>query len=290
MNINDRIKQIVETDYKSQSSLAKELGVSRVTIGSYVNNESKPNTEILEKFYDLGYNINWLISGKGTIKRHFVNENELDEYDRIAFEGYISFYLSSNDNYIKENHIIKKVIVNNDSSTTIIENRSHPEIAGDISDIIILELYTDGVISALYSELYKSKFYEYLDYLLTTNNNETSEYFTNSFISDISSQIRGRPSKNKIIFKLNKILSENEESEFYFNLACLYYLLTEIVDFETMVDTQIISEFSRHTLDIVELKPMFKYLIDQIRNNNYVETKGNRYKSSIKDICKIEYE
>jgi hypothetical protein len=89
---------------------------------------------------------------------------------------------------------------------------------------------------------------------------------------------------------LNKILSENEESEFYFNLACLYYLLTEIVDFETMVDTQIISEFSRHTLDIVELKPMFKYLIDQIRNNNYVETKGNRYKSSIKDICKIEYE
>jgi transcriptional regulator with XRE-family HTH domain len=92
MNINDRIKQIVETDYKSQSSLAKELGVSRVTIGSYVNNESKPNTEILEKFYDLGYNINWLISGKGTIKRHFVNENELDEYDRIAFEGYISFY------------------------------------------------------------------------------------------------------------------------------------------------------------------------------------------------------
>ena len=290
MSFESRLKQIIHNFYKSQVELAKDLKVSKVAISEYLNAKRKPNYNMLKKFYDLGYNINWLISGKGTLKRHFVNEDELDQYDKIAFKGYINFHFYQNDNYTKEDNIIQKEIIKDDSSMNLIKNRWHPEIASDISNLLIFEVYKEGVVTALYGELYNSKFYKYLDYFFMSTNDQTSEYFKNSFISDISEHITDRPSKKEIVFKLNKVLTESEESEFYFNLACLYYLLTELVDFETMIHTQITSEFAQNKLEFDDLKPMFIFLIEQIRNNNYIETKGNRYKSSIKEICKIEYE
>ena len=67
MSFNIRLREIIENDYTSQVQLANELGVSKAVITKYLNTDRKPNFEMLEKFYNIGYNINWLISGKGSI-------------------------------------------------------------------------------------------------------------------------------------------------------------------------------------------------------------------------------
>ena len=91
MSFRDRISIILKNDYTSQAQLADDLGVSKAIISKYLKSERSPNFEMLEKFYKLGYNLNWLVSGRGSIRRSFINEEELDEYDRVVFEHFESF-------------------------------------------------------------------------------------------------------------------------------------------------------------------------------------------------------
>lgn len=83
MSFPERLKQIVELDFDSQNDLAHSLGISKVSISTYVNGKQKPKFDILKKFFYLGYNINWLVSGKGDYKR---DKAMLDTNYTIVFE------------------------------------------------------------------------------------------------------------------------------------------------------------------------------------------------------------
>lgn len=64
MSFSERLKIIVEEDYKTQVNFAEAIGVTKVSVNDYLNWKRKPNFEALRRIGDLGYDLNWLINGE----------------------------------------------------------------------------------------------------------------------------------------------------------------------------------------------------------------------------------
>lgn len=95
MSFVERFRKIVAEDFSSQNDLARTISASKVTISGYSSGKQKPNYDILSKLYDLGYSIDWLISGKGSMKRTDIS-SELTYI--LVFENNIT-YTSMNPNF-----------------------------------------------------------------------------------------------------------------------------------------------------------------------------------------------
>lgn len=283
MNINDRIKYIVETDYSSQTALAKEIGVSRVTVGSYVKNENKPNSEVLEKFYKLGYNINWLVSGKGSIRRSFINEEELDEYDRVVFEHFESFS--------------KLISYSGDKETK------------NLSSSLKVFIYQEFSHRSLKYLVWESKSY----------NKILKCYYTRGFAMEIVHKIEevvdliitGETINEKD--KLTIIVKKHIDIEEFRVLFSRYiYLLVEIEIFNKFLDETRETIFAKDGkilksdemvlddnsfLDTIEylpkrhfkkLKSNYKALVDQIKDESYTDSKLIIFSGMVNSIFNIE--
>lgn len=68
MTIGDRIREFGQ-QFSNYSQLAKLLDMTPGTLFRYSKDERKPGADILLRFYNLGCNINWLLSGEGTMLR-----------------------------------------------------------------------------------------------------------------------------------------------------------------------------------------------------------------------------
>lgn len=274
MNINERIILIQEKDFKSQSDLADSLGVSRVSVGSYVKSDRRPNTEVLEKFYNLGYSVDWLISGKGSMKRTFINEDELDKYDKIVFDSYFKKYLKWNyGNSSYEAHITNGGV----------EDRSESKMVKDKADLIIFDIYKNNMYKALEDNIYKTSFYREVARVLLISEENTGEEIIKNILLTIECNLKER-NQQQISIALNKELGLSEEREFFLNLGCLYYLTTEANDFIKNFKYELSANI---VISLVETKSMFSFLIDQIDNLPYVESKGNRFAGVINTMCKL---
>ena len=69
MNIGSRIKKIRTSKNMTQGELADFLGIPQSNLFRYENNTGQLNSDKINKFYQLGININWLITGEGEMFR-----------------------------------------------------------------------------------------------------------------------------------------------------------------------------------------------------------------------------
>ena len=64
--VNERIKQIVDYIGKSITSISKEIGIAQPTFRAYVEEQSKPSFDTIQKLVEVyGINAEWLITGRG---------------------------------------------------------------------------------------------------------------------------------------------------------------------------------------------------------------------------------
>ena len=85
--IGTRLKLIIDVKFKTQGQFANALELPRQIISNYVNDLAKPNYDFLYKIYKiLNVNLNWLISGEGSMFNQTPNE-ALKEELRKEFEA-----------------------------------------------------------------------------------------------------------------------------------------------------------------------------------------------------------
>lgn len=75
--VSERLKKIRSERNVSQIRFAEELGISPRTLQSYELAKVMPGSEVLAKFYGLGYNINWILSGEGEMRKGAETVTEL---------------------------------------------------------------------------------------------------------------------------------------------------------------------------------------------------------------------
>ena len=81
MSIHERLKRIRTEKSITLEELSKIIDVPLRTIASYEKDQRTPSAKYLAKLYEcLQVNINWLISGKGTM---FLTENECPSYKQL---------------------------------------------------------------------------------------------------------------------------------------------------------------------------------------------------------------
>lgn len=67
-SLGKRIKKIREERGLNQEAFSKELGISRASLAKLeLGEQSNPGAQIISKFVELGYNANWVLTGKGAI-------------------------------------------------------------------------------------------------------------------------------------------------------------------------------------------------------------------------------
>lgn len=65
MEIGDRLKLFLEENYESFSAFMYDVRTAQSVLYKYIRNESIPGGGFLQRLFDLGCNINWLLSGHG---------------------------------------------------------------------------------------------------------------------------------------------------------------------------------------------------------------------------------
>lgn len=65
MEICDRIKQFRNSLGIDQSEISKLLQIPMRTYGTYERGESKPGSDAILRFVEIGMNANWLLTGQG---------------------------------------------------------------------------------------------------------------------------------------------------------------------------------------------------------------------------------
>ncbi|MFN3196132.1 MAG: helix-turn-helix domain-containing protein [Chlorobiota bacterium] len=86
MSFSGRLRVIADDVYGSQVELAEKLGLTNIAVNNYISGKRKPSFEVISNLYNLGFSIDWLISGKGSMYRIFFSNNESDIYDDSILE------------------------------------------------------------------------------------------------------------------------------------------------------------------------------------------------------------
>ncbi|MGB1835814.1 XRE family transcriptional regulator [Marinobacter adhaerens] len=85
--IGERLTQI--RGAKSQGAFAEELGVHKNSLGHYERGNRVPDAETLLKLVEMGYDANWLLTGKGEPKTehaHAILSQDIEKLKRLDEE------------------------------------------------------------------------------------------------------------------------------------------------------------------------------------------------------------
>jgi len=87
MEINDRLRILMDNYELSSSQFADKLEIQRSAISHLLSGRNKPSILILEKIirYFPDVDINWLITGKGSILKNTLSEQEIKENSTPEF-------------------------------------------------------------------------------------------------------------------------------------------------------------------------------------------------------------
>lgn len=78
-SLGKRIKKIREERGLNQEAFSRELGISRASLAKLeLGEQNNPGAQIISRLVELGYNANWLLTGKGVV---YFNETDI-HYDR----------------------------------------------------------------------------------------------------------------------------------------------------------------------------------------------------------------
>lgn len=67
MSVGNRIKEFRKIKNMKQGELAELLGIPQSNLARYENDGVNFTAEKLKQFYNLGINVNWLLTGEGEI-------------------------------------------------------------------------------------------------------------------------------------------------------------------------------------------------------------------------------
>jgi phage repressor protein C with HTH and peptisase S24 domain len=79
--IGERLSQIRGT--KSQGAFAEELGVHKNSLGHYERGNRVPDAETLLKLVEMGFDANWLLTGKGQHKAEHAQPNLSQDIEKL---------------------------------------------------------------------------------------------------------------------------------------------------------------------------------------------------------------
>jgi hypothetical protein len=65
MSFGDRLKDFIYQNFENVSQFSYDFRVSAGLLHKYFRNETNPSSEVLGRLYQIGCNINWLLSGDG---------------------------------------------------------------------------------------------------------------------------------------------------------------------------------------------------------------------------------
>jgi transcriptional regulator with XRE-family HTH domain len=78
-SLGKRIRKIREERGLNQEAFSKELGISRASLAKLeLGEQNNPGAQLITRIVELGYNANWLLTGKGST---YFNETDIG-YDR----------------------------------------------------------------------------------------------------------------------------------------------------------------------------------------------------------------
>lgn len=296
MSFNIRLKEIIEKDYTSQVQLANELGVSKAVITKYLNTDRKPNFEMLEKFYNIGYNINWLISGRGVEKRHLINREELDEYDRVVF-GIDELGINTEYGLLRPIYGLGRDHSLNDKV----------EIEELITSSIKRFYYINNSYNVLLFKLSTSKYTKFLKNKIIFDNNSTFFTLVEAPIMELINNNNNfeefEPIEISIPSYVNKSLLIKNLSAYLFILTELDYYKKSIGQYEKVGQSESISailsilsrklgdnlavDMNKLKISFKELKERFVLLSNIFDNESYLESKSLIFSGMIDKIFKI---
>ena len=122
-DISERIKQIRGS--KTREAFAKEINSNINTIGNYERGSRKPDADFMFKMYEIGININWLLSGQGPMY------NNKTETAAAAAEP-VSHYIATNDTNNEQRHAVSEATTIKELDNRLID-----------LDLTIDEMFTD---------------------------------------------------------------------------------------------------------------------------------------------------
>jgi len=79
MNLSERLKKVRESLGKSQKEIAKLLGISFRAWQGYELGKNIPGSAVIVELAKIGFNANWILTGKGEMKNEVADELTEDE-------------------------------------------------------------------------------------------------------------------------------------------------------------------------------------------------------------------
>ncbi len=96
MSVSERMKAVREGSDKNQREFAEILGISYPAIQSYETGKSVPGGNVLAAYANLGFNVNWILTGEGPMvldvkdsSLYFLQDNTLLDNVIMATEDYL---------------------------------------------------------------------------------------------------------------------------------------------------------------------------------------------------------
>lgn len=261
MSFSERLKTIIDEDYKTQSNFADAIRVTKASVNDYLSSKRKPNFDVLSKIAELGYNMNWLLTGKGSRKKELFNYEMLDQYDKSIIDSAVVHV----GGFVKNKNIVPGVKTSTEQ----------------ISKFTLIYLYYSNMIEALILELTYSNCYKFFK----------DTILFGSFLEDYVFEVL-MPAINDYLmtgksYNLNgKKENENglkivEKSEFVYSLAEIYVVYSEIIDLkERMEETDL--------LGMGGIKETYMQIFDLMKNETYLMVKSKKFENIIAKTFNIE--
>lgn len=106
---SERIRFIAKQDFQTMKKLAEALGLAPSTLHSYLdgkdkNARSKPGSELLERFYKIGYSTDWILTGNGDMRaENFASAEFLSDITEPQLRK-----VEENEKYVRYDIIVPK--------------------------------------------------------------------------------------------------------------------------------------------------------------------------------------
>jgi hypothetical protein len=118
MYIGNRLLIFIRTNYNTQKSFAELLKIQESNLSRYIKKNTCPNIKMLNKFFNAGLSLDWLITGTGTmfadntvgislLLKLLFNENYIFSEFITRLESWILDNFESIDNFCEFNSIDK---------------------------------------------------------------------------------------------------------------------------------------------------------------------------------------
>ncbi len=275
MEILKRLRLIINKDNNFIEAVRHLNNGDRKIIIDIYSGEKEIDVKILEILSNLGYNINWLISGEGSIKNAFIDENNLNEYDKLIFNTYFDEVIQLND------------IIIPDFKLEVINKWLEFKVVTQKSDLIIYDAYNKYLRLTIFKIISDSKYFVYImDCIHIKENVSETNYFFSYLINLIESNtVNAEPHKSNI--ELNRELGIVELNMFFQYIACLYSLVTEVYEYNKERKK---FEYDKVNETIEDMRYFIRNQIKELDNESYLFEKGKPFIKIIESTFNIVIE